>query len=67
MPAYKVRVLDGDRRLIVGATLSCADDTTAKSRFAALPLPDGEAELTRGARVVARRPAQQETRLASGG
>ena len=67
MPAYKVRVLDGDGRLIVGATLNCADDTIAKARFVTLPLPDGEAELTRGARVLIRRPSQQESRAASGG
>ena len=67
MPAYKVRVLDADGRLIVGATLSCVDDTTAKARFVTLPLPQGDAELTRGPRVVARRPSQQAGRLASGG
>lgn len=52
MPAYRVRVLDDDGQLIVGATLSCVDDAAARARFDALPLPPGRAELTLGARLV---------------
>jgi hypothetical protein len=55
MASYKVRVTDGQGRLVVGATLSCPDDAAARARFESLPLPEGLAELTLGARVVARR------------
>ena len=41
--------------LVAGATLQCADDTAAKARLANLPLPEGRAELWRGARLVAER------------
>lgn len=55
MPAYKVTVTDADGRLVVGATLSCPDDTSAVRRFETLPLPAGRAVLSRRNRVVARR------------
>lgn len=55
MASYKVRVTDGEGRLVVGATLSCPDDAAARARFESLPLPEGLAELTLGGRVVARR------------
>lgn len=67
MPAYKVRVLDGEGRLVVGATIYCVDDAAAKAKFETLPLPPGAAELTLGARVVARSPAEQAVKAAAGG
>ncbi|WP_374468341.1 hypothetical protein [Phenylobacterium sp.] len=41
-----------------GATLRCSDGETALRRFQDLPLPEGEAELRRGGRLVARRAAR---------
>ena len=55
MASYRVRVTDGEGRLIVGATLNCPDDAAARAKFESLPLPDGLAELSLGARVVLRR------------
>ena len=55
MIPYRVRVVDAAGRLIVGATVRCADDTAAKAKFMTMPLPAGEAELWRGARLVAQR------------
>lgn len=55
MPTYKVRVLDGDGQLVVGATLTCAGEAAARAKFAALPLPNGTAELVLGRRVIERR------------
>jgi len=52
---YRVQVLDAHGVLVTGATLRCADDTAAKARFAELPLPEGRAELWRGARLVVSR------------
>ena len=55
MPAYRVRVVDSDGELVVGATLFCPSDAVARAKFAALPLPAGAAELTLGKRIVERR------------
>ena len=55
MAAYRVQVLDEKGDLVVGATLNCADDASAKAKFADLPLPPGRAELWLGKRLVTRR------------
>jgi hypothetical protein len=55
---YEVRVTGADGRLVCGATLRCADVDTALQRFRDLPLPDGEAELRRHGRLLARRPGR---------
>ncbi|HEY8571367.1 hypothetical protein [Phenylobacterium sp.] len=52
---YEVKVRDGAGGLVCGATLNCPDDAMAQRRFGELPLPTGEAELRRGARLLARR------------
>ena len=67
MPAYKVRVLDGEGRLVVGATIYCVDDGAAKAKFEILPLPPGSAELTLGSRVVARSEPGKAVKAAAGG
>lgn len=56
MIRYRISVVDDAGDLVAGASLRCADDTSAKARFAAMPLPPGRAELWRGARLVASRP-----------
>jgi hypothetical protein len=53
---YEVKVTGSDGRIVCGATLRCGGSDSALRRFHELPLPDGEAELRRGGRLVARRP-----------
>lgn len=59
MAAYSVRVLDDGGELVVGATLNCPDDDAARTRFLALPLPAGQAELWLGRRLVMRRAVEE--------
>ena len=67
MASYKVQVVAPDGGLIVGVTLNCPDDPAALQRFETLPLPDGEAVLTLGERVVVRRgPADASRARATG-
>ncbi|HEY8574598.1 hypothetical protein [Phenylobacterium sp.] len=66
MPAYTVRVLDDEGRLVVGATINCVDDAAAKAKFKSLPLPAGAAELSQGSRVVLRSDPSDTKRAAKG-
>jgi len=52
---YQVTVTDPNGSLVCGVTLRCDDTEAALRRFEALPLPEGQAELRRGTRVIARR------------
>ena len=52
---YQVTVTGPDGRFLCAATLRCRDGETALRRFRDLPLPQGQAELRHGGRLVARR------------
>ena len=53
---YQVKVMAPNGALVCGATLNCTSDEAARRRLDELPLPVGDAELRRGARLIARRP-----------
>jgi hypothetical protein len=58
MHRYQVKAYDPDGAFAFGASLRCADDGAAKDGLARLPVDGRRAELYRGKRLVAARPAE---------
>ena len=66
MAVYKVLARRADGSFAFGATLRFQDDTSAIAKFHTLPLSGLQAELLRGNRRVAFRPAESEGRARTG-